>query len=264
MKINAFYLILIFIVALPYNAYSRSDTSKTSQGIDYPEHILLVNDEEHSRLQIQCEEIKNTGRIRCTFDQLTISKSSDKIDTLDEELFSGANAEESIQEMQKNLCSSELDQILEIANEFPSVEHDEFKNCALKFCNTPSIKNLINVYKAHLKKEVLTCQLSEITFKQDFEYNPFNNRWYYGPTMSYNECGNIEVSYFEKTEIDTAIWNYHRKISITAPEKMMTSNLSCKNMEFERLYSSPLSSRHSLQTMDCKYIEMEIYIAKFR
>jgi len=216
----------VFVLLLASSAFSHNVT--TSKGIEYPSYLLLVNDNEHGKIEVFCAEKKNgAGDISCNFEQ-TVVKHVDSKNLIDSLQDIHAKPESEIKKEVTAFChlldeDHGLQKRLEVnyTNAKGYLEK-EFQLAFKSLCKNPSKANLTALKEVEISKNAATCKLFNQKYVQDYSYDSSSKIWIHKSKPDYSSsahnCGFIDIGYLERDkrpDYKNWAWNYTTKKIVT-------------------------------------------------
>ncbi|MEW8318542.1 MAG: hypothetical protein AB2660_01320 [Candidatus Thiodiazotropha sp.] len=237
---------------------------------DLPRSGLLYNTKETHSLAYECEQNEDYS-LTCDFTQVMVRKKAkpgditEAITKAKKEFSKGVKFKEKECAMFKTLVD-----VIEgkmkppkegSINKLSDKEKEDFRELGekmLKFCDSNSEKDYIEIAKYDHDKKTKTCLVATNRFSQTFDI--------VSDAMSINEvwvvkskpegpCGVIHLSRFEQDKLNDSnftFWNYVTKKAVTNPKGKTLLGLECKELDEDEYTYDWRSETH---TLGCEYIE---------
>lgn len=257
-------LFLMVIILIPYCASGLDN--KTKFGIEYPVNEVFINDNEHTRITVNCfENDDRSGNISCAFNFVSVSNISDQLDKKNLTELSALTENElgkEIDKLSKEFCSKDA------IKYFKSSKSDNiinFYECLKPFCEVPSRASLIQFYEYMNKEDEQICEIYTDTYHEDFTYVSAANRWVHQSEPK-GQCGVISISYLERDSQEgysNFSWNYYTKSVLTNKNKETILFGKCDEFIdssdhfYPGKWSSLRTQQDKLALMGCKYIRLD-------
>jgi hypothetical protein len=261
-------ILMMILLALSFDV-TWASSKKINKEISYPDYTKFVNDREHGKIEVRCEEIENElGNIICTFDQVVIQYQDIKPieDSLNE--VKSKTDDEIKNEYSKSCKDFDKDRDIEkiMADQLAKSTDERKKKFILNIkniCAYPSKDNVIRFIEDELSMARETCKIFNNNFTQKFRYNPSTRKWIHqeGPRSN---CGIINIAYLERDRrkgYSDWAWNYTTRNIITNKSGQFLLNKCSElangkdSIENEKTYFSAFAGQvEPTQMMNCKYI----------
>ena len=128
-----------------------------------------------------------------------------------------------------------------------------------QFCKNKTEDNYLKLIQLNHEKNMRTCLVSSITFKQTFRYiqdNVSGLGIWVAKGDPVGPCGVVQLSRFEleqpKGNIPIVFWKYIARKAITNPQGFIVPGASCKGLDESEYLYDWRSKEHQLS---CDYIE---------
>lgn len=266
---------LVLVVAVVFSEMAAAGSDKTPGSIgSAPTSGFVYGTKDVTSLTYSC---KRTGydSLDCEFIQSRVSKKA-KAEELSAELENARKLfrEESDQKLPAEDCAlykkllgafegrEKPPKGQEKLNQMAGFEKQDMIasiRALLKFCDTPSEENYLDIVKLKHSKEARTCTVGSNSFTQKFKgvtgHSSGKTVWVVKGEPS-GVCGIVQLSRFEPGEYldngSVLFWNYRSAKAITNPEADFAPRLKCKDLDQDEYLFDWKSEERAL---GCDYIE---------
>lgn len=172
---------------------------KTHSGIEYPNDETFINNEEHYRITATCNEIGNTNKIDCSFNQVMIIPNNENADKYFNEMISEfrVDPKNTLSVLEKSLCKIDAQTQNKYYSYSNSSEWKKFLFDIKKFCSSPNQHSYMAILTDQHIMDGDTCSIFDKTYTEDFTYNNSTSQWVH-QSEPQNTCGVIDIAYIKK------------------------------------------------------------------